>query len=230
MKKKAQLVCQHLENVSRKALEDHQEIIYRYVRHRQGIYVLYRKGKLHYVGLAIDLRNRLRQHLRDRLGQSWDRFSIYFTIGDYHLREIESIILRATNPPANKQKGKFFRSEDIKSRFRQDIKRSVIDEVDGLFDKPEHTDLSPNPFHNEEKKTILACYKRFPRQLRVGYKGTVLFASVRKDGMIRFAGKNYNSPSLAGMAACKRKSCNGWTFWQYERAPGDWVILDTLRK
>jgi hypothetical protein len=41
--------------------------------------------------------------------------------------------------------------------------------------------------------------------------------------------KDYNSPSLAGAAVVKR-SCNGWTFWKYERAPGDWVLLDVLRR
>jgi hypothetical protein len=230
MSKKAQLVSQHLENVSRKALEDHQDIIHRYVRHRQGIYVLYRKGKLHYVGLATDLRNRLRQHLSDRLGQSWDRFSIYFTIGDAHLREIESIILRATNPPANKQKGAFLKSEDVKPQFRRDIKKSVINEVEGLFDSPGRTDILIRPLQSKDNRPILAHYKKFPSYLRASYKGRAIFASVRKDGKIRFAGKNFDSPSSAAMAACRRASCNGWTFWQYERAPGDWIYLDNLRK
>ena len=51
-----------------------------------------------------------------------------------------------------------------------------------------------------------------------------------RDGSINFRGKVYSSPSLAGAAACKRRTCNGWTFWQYERAPGDWVALNELRK
>ena len=55
MKRNAQLVCQHLENISRAALEEYQNIIRQYVRGRHGIYVLYRKGKLYYVGLATNL-------------------------------------------------------------------------------------------------------------------------------------------------------------------------------
>ncbi len=35
MSKRAQLVCQHLENISREALERNQEIIRQYVRARQ---------------------------------------------------------------------------------------------------------------------------------------------------------------------------------------------------
>ena len=53
---------------------------------------------------------------------------------------------------------------------------------------------------------------------------------MRRNGFINFRGKLYTSPSLAGKAAVKRVSCNGWKFWTYERSPGDWVLLETLRK
>lgn len=36
--------------------------------------------------------------------------------------------------------------------------------------------------------------------------------------------------SLAGQAVAKRPGCNGWVFWRYERAPGDWVKLREIRK
>ena len=26
-----------------------------------------------------------------------------------------------------------------------------------------------------------------------------------------------------------RQAFNGWTFWQYEHAPGDWVLLDEMK-
>ena len=102
MKKQKALVSQHLENISRDALEKYQSIIRRYVRRRQGVYALYRRKKLYYVGLASNLRSRLARHLKDRHGDSWDRFSVYFTIGDTHLKELESLILRIVKPPANK--------------------------------------------------------------------------------------------------------------------------------
>ena len=44
MASKKQLVCQHWENISRKAFE---AIIRQYVRHRQGVYALYRRNKLY---------------------------------------------------------------------------------------------------------------------------------------------------------------------------------------
>ncbi len=67
-------------------------------------------------------------------------------------------------------------------------------------------------------------------QLRARFKGEILTARVRRDGTVRFDGKVYTSPSMAAALACKRRTCNGWTFWQYERAPGDWVAIDKLRK
>jgi len=49
---KGQLVSQHLENISRTALEKYQTFLKEYVKGRHGVYALYRKGNLYYVGLA----------------------------------------------------------------------------------------------------------------------------------------------------------------------------------
>jgi hypothetical protein len=66
--------------------------------------------------------------------------------------------------------------------------------------------------------------------IRARYKGRWVKARVRKNGLINFRGKLYTSPSLAGQDAVKGVSCNGWKFWTYERSPGDWVLLETLRR
>jgi len=230
MKKRAQLVCQHLENVSRKALEDYHEIIRNYALQRYGVYALYRKGKLQYVGLAKNLRNRLARHLTDKHKESWDQFSIYFTIGDHHLQELEALILRIMKPKGNLQKGAFSCSEDIRPRFRRDIKKFVFEGVEALFPIVGKTPEKKEADGAEERKLILAKYRLYSRKIMATYKGKKIWAKVRSDGSIRFAGKIYNSPSVAAAAACQRRSCNGWTFWKYERAPGDWILLDTLRK
>ena len=89
MSKREPLVCEHLEHISRKALEKYQTIIRHYVRNRHGVYALYKRDKLYYVGLASDLQWRLKHHLKDRHRESWDTFSVYITIGDKHLKELE---------------------------------------------------------------------------------------------------------------------------------------------
>jgi hypothetical protein len=231
MSKRASLVCQHLENISREALEKYQDIIRQYVRRRQGVYALYRRGKLHYVGLASNLRSRLAHHLKDRHRDSWDRFSVYLTIGDSHLKELESLILRIVKPIGNKLKGKFQKSDDIRRRFARDVRSYQHNELISLLGKKilEEEEEEEGEFY-EGRKPVLGKYIEGPMKLRARYKGKILSARVRRNGLIRFRGKIYSSPSQAGAVACKRRTCNGWTFWQYERAPGDWIPLNELRK
>ena len=65
--------------------------------------------------------------------------------------------------------------------------------------------------------------------LRGSRKGKQFRARVRKNGMILCGGNLYRLPTLAAIGAVK-SSRNGWTFWHYERAPGDRVRLKELRR
>ena len=229
MAKRTALVCQQLENISREALGRYQNIIRQYVRRRNGVYALYRRGKLHYVGLANNLRSRLGHHLRDRHQDSWDRFSVYLTIGDTHLKELEALILRIVKPAGNKVKGKFAKCEDIRKKFAREVRQRQRNELRSLLGKG----VAEEPRKEEVqelRRPVMANYVNAPMKLRALFKGKTLIARVRRDGLLRFRKKVYSSPSLAAAAACKRRTCNGWRFWKYERAPGDWVHLNELRK
>ena len=242
--KSNQLVCQYLENIARKALEKHQQIIKKYVKGRHGIYALYRKNKLYYVGLATNLRSRLGHHLRDRHAGVWDSFSVYLTLGDQHLHEIEALLLRIIDRKGNKQKGKFGYADDLRRRFRNDLKRERDDEIDEILGSRliiggKDAVKKDKAGKKGERKPALAPYvnKRF--HIRFEYKGKLYVAHVRRGGIIVFAshgaeakrlqGKVYTSPSLAAQAVTKRPM-NGWVHWKYERAPGDWAFIDNLRK
>ena len=229
MRKKNPLVSQHLENISREVLERYQNIIRRYVRRRQGIYALYGRNKIYYIGQARNLSSRLAHHLRDRHKESWDRFSVYLTIGDRHLKELESLILRVAKPEGNKQKGKFLKSEDIGQRFARDIRSKLRKELGSLMGKEKISEAEEEELA-EGRQAVLANYFEGTKKLQAHYKGKIIKAYVRRNGLIRFKGKDYHSPSHAGAAACQRRACNGWRFWKYERAPGDWVPLNELRK
>jgi len=229
MSRRMPLVSQHLENISREALEKYQDIVRRYVRRRQGVYALYRRGRLHYVGLASNLRSRLAHHLRDRHQSSWDRFSVYLTIGDSHLKELESLVLRVVRPVGNRQKGKFAKSEDMRRRFARDVRSQMRDELISLLGRRVPRDEEEKE-QDEGRRPVLARYIKGSLKLQARYKLKTIKARVRRDGSISFRGKVYRSPSQAAAKACKRRTCNGWIFWQYERAPGDWVRLNELRK
>ncbi len=71
------LVCKHLENISGDVLSQYRNVIRDYVKGQHGIYALYQKNRLQYVGLASNLRQRLGHHLKDRLAGTWD--SLAFT-------------------------------------------------------------------------------------------------------------------------------------------------------
>ncbi|MCX6554959.1 MAG: GIY-YIG nuclease family protein [Candidatus Aminicenantes bacterium] len=243
-KKQANLVCQYLENISRTALERYQEIIKKYVRGRYGIYSLYRKNKLYYVGLASNLRSRLRHHLRDRHAETWDSFSVYLTIGDQHLKELESLILRITKPKGNLQKGKFNNADDLHRLFKNDISKAHSIEMEKMFCSgmsKKRKIIAENLITKEPKgrKRTLAPFINSRFHIRMRFRDKLYIAHVRRDGSIIFAAESaeaerlkskiFNSPSLAAMAITDR-AMNGWTCWTYERAPGDWVKLDELRK
>jgi hypothetical protein len=66
-------------------------------------------------------------------------------------------------------------------------------------------------------------------RLRGTRRGKIYKARVRRDGTIRFNGKEYASLSAAGKAALKR-STNGWSFWRVERGKGNWVNLTKIRR
>jgi len=123
-------------------LEEYQDVIRSFVRSRNGVYALYRRGKLYYVGLASSLLGRLKMHLRDRHGDTWDRFSVYLTIGPAYMKEIESVLVRISDPPGNKQRGKFIRSENLLSSVKAEYRRrrcsnSAADPF-GLMEVPFH--------------------------------------------------------------------------------------------
>jgi hypothetical protein len=62
LKRREGLVRGHLERVSRDLLDNHPEAVKEFIGQNPGVYALYRKDKLYYVGLATKLRNRLKSH------------------------------------------------------------------------------------------------------------------------------------------------------------------------
>lgn len=99
-----------------------------YVKGRQGVYALYKGTRLYYVGLASNLRSRLRAHVKDRHANAWDFFSMYLTVEEEHLRELEALVLRITMPSGNRSKTKFSKSQDLRAMpgaNRRSVRTSV---------------------------------------------------------------------------------------------------------
>jgi hypothetical protein len=225
--RRAQLVFQHLENVSRTALEQYLPIIGTYVRRKQGIYALYRKGALYYVGLAANLIGRLKGHLKDRHADTWDRFSVYLTKSDKHLKELETLALHTAKPRGNKSRGHFVRSDDLRNRFRHDLRQWMKDVLVEILSGQGAPETGPSPARQASR--TLRKYVTRKLRLRMWHKGKTYYGSVREDGMVRCGKGLFKSPSGAAHAVT-RSSVDGWFTWEYQTKDGEWVALDNLRK
>lgn len=235
MARRVQLVSQFLEDISRDAVSAHRKIIKVMIGKRQGVYALYWRGKLQYVGLASSLARRLNSHLRDKR-KRWDRFSVYLTIGPTSMKEMESLLLRIAIPQLNKTKGKLFRAENLRRKFKAEVKATHVAELSALLgDSSRREKVKQMSRGNRvaRKKVAVAVLARYvdgaPLKLRARYKGKLFRARVRRDGYILYGGKTYKTPSGAGKVV-RRGAIDGWHFWHFERAPGDWVPLAELRR
>lgn len=228
-KRQPHLVIQHVDQMSRRILEDYQEVVRAYVKGKVGVYALYKNSRLYYVGLASNLRSRLKAHLRDRHGNAWDSFSIYLTTSDDHLRELEALVLRIAMPKGNRSKTKFAKSQDLRSYFKRIVADGHRQELKKLFGPTAGERRRVRLTPTKGKAPSLAGYVTKRTRIRWPRRDATYHAIVFADGRIRFKGTMFNSPSLAARHVTKR-AMNGWTCWQYEANPGKWVKLDELRK
>jgi hypothetical protein len=212
---KPKLVTQYLENISREGFETHIDIIRKFVGGRMGVYALYRRGKLYYVGLASDLPWRMNHHCKNRHKDAWDTFSVYLTIGDQHLRELESLAIRVAQPPGNRQLGRFSGAQDLLREFDKKITAKQRAERDRIFGR-----------ETEEVEDDKGLQRSVV--IRARYKGKLVWGRLRKDGRVRHNKKLYSAVSAAATAV-RGAPTNGWNFWQYQRGPGEWVPIDKLR-
>jgi hypothetical protein len=78
-----------------------------------GIYLLYRRKRLYYVGLATNLYWRLVSHTKNKNRGKWDSFAIFRVGRVRYLKDIESLLLRVAVPPGNAVSGHFHRDADL---------------------------------------------------------------------------------------------------------------------
>jgi len=156
----------------------------------------------------------LKRHLKDRHKLEWDSFSVYLTIGDAHLRELESLLIRVMTPPGNKQKGKFSGAENLKKKFARMIAQKQRAELDYLLGRPINA-------KDEKKPSGRSTY------IRGRSKDKTYHAWLRRNGTVKWKGRVYTSLSAAATAVTKTAT-NGRWFWRFERSPGDWVRVRQL--
>jgi len=232
--KSRELVLGHLENISSKVFSDYPKAITELVANLHGVYALYKGKNLYYVGLATNLKSRVKHHLQDKHAGKWDKFSIYLVRKVDHIKELESLLLRIADPKGNAVKGGLPHAENLKKQLKSRIKKAKEESLkEMLGTKRKKTGTTKTKKKKVEqsggKQPPLATYTKSRFPIRAVYKGQTYKATVRKDGTVFYNGKVYNSPSMAGQPI-RKGACNGWKFWRFRNKKGEWVRLDELRK
>jgi len=115
------LVKGYLEKVSSKLFELIGDKLNELLKGQSGIYVLYKNNTIYYIGLAKNLRGRLRGHLEDRHHNKWNRFSLYAIKRIKYLKDIESLMLRLARPKGNRVIGNFEKRNNLEPKIKREL-------------------------------------------------------------------------------------------------------------
>lgn len=222
------LVVKKLEGVSKLIFRNYYKQITDLIGNSHGIYALYDENELYYVGKSTDLKNRVKQHLKDRHYASWTHFSLYLVRKADHIGEIESLIIRVANPKGNTKKYKADKGTSLLKLLQASVKQRQQDEFNVMFGKAAVRRARPDS--GDKQAFALNGLVRKKTALYRTYKGKEYRALLTPKGKIKFNGKIYATPTAAAMTIIDRGAVNGWTFWYYKNAEGEWARLSDLRK
>ncbi len=202
------IITKKLQNVNVAALKQLPFILTDLLGSQSGIYALYKKGNLYYIGKAVDLHRRLVQHLKDHHQRKWDTFSLFVVQNRSHIGDLESLLITICEPKGNKSHPRS-RAQDLRKDFLTRIDKYHAQERALILNsKPCKVKKTIDLFHVYKGRKYLAVYNCLDRSVR--YNKTV-----------------YPSPSAAGYAVTGR-SCNGLIFWQGKDKKGTPVPLKKL--
>jgi len=220
------LITHRLEKISKDIFEKYSHQITQIIKNNKGVYALYDDDDLYYVGKAIDLKRRIKQHLKDRHLAQWTHFSLYIMKKADYVHEIESILIRIASPKGNRVKPKGGSDSGLKKLLKALIISKQREEMDSLFKaEKKKKKSSTNKSHSDGFKGVFRSSKVLVRT----YKGKEFKAKLLKNGKIRYKGNLYESPTGAAKAVTKRTSINGLEFWYVQDDNNNWVKLKKIK-
>jgi hypothetical protein len=162
-KKKAlmpSLIAGHLGGIKRALLEGEKrptflEFLDKEGQAKRGIYALYdRKGRLYYTGKASDLARRLKQHLKDRHGESWDTMTLFLVGDSANVAELEGLVVATARPPGNKQRPRV--GQDLRKRLRRYLRKDAALQIDQVVypERQRNTDVLSRRITKKRLKAV----------------------------------------------------------------------------
>jgi hypothetical protein len=115
------LVRGYLEGVTYELFELIENKLQELLRGHSGIYVLYKNDNIYYIGLAKSLHGRIKDHLKDRHQNRWNKFSLYVVKRTTFLRDIESLMVRLVKPKGNQLVGQFRKEGNLKPKIKDEL-------------------------------------------------------------------------------------------------------------
>ena len=232
------LIFGYLERIASDVFDNYHKEITSLIGKQHGVYALYKMNHLYYVGLAGNLKTRVKQHLKDRHAKKWDRFSLYLIENVEHLKEIESLLIRIAEPKGNLVKGGLRHSLNLRMALKKSMELQKKAEIARIFRTAKKEKTAKSRIRVKKSGPKKARIQKVPplrgllatgTELSVKFKGQQYQAQVIEDGKIKFGEKIFNSPSMAAIFVTGGQK-DGWIFWRYKNDKGDWVLIDELRK
>jgi predicted GIY-YIG superfamily endonuclease len=232
VRKQKPIVEAYLERIGQKVFKDFSSVITGLIKGNQGIYALYKRDKLYYIGLASNLKNRIKHHLNDKHKNHWTHFSLYIISKQEHIKEFESVILRVAYPKGNSVKGKLSRAKNLRPSLKRRLKAEWERQIDGIIGGKKKDKVKSTVKKTKAGKAERPLKNVFPggKVFYGTYKGKKNKAWVNRLGRIRVNGKRYDTPTAAAKAIITKGAVNCWSFWKYKNKSGKLVKLTELRK
>lgn len=223
------IVEAYLERIGQKVFKDFSSVITGLIRGNQGIYALYKRDKLYYIGLASNLKIRIKHHLNDKHKNCWTHFSLYIISKQEHIKEFESVILRVADPKGNSVKGKLSRAKNLRPSLKRGLKKELVRQLNGIIGGKEKKGVKKAKAKAADSGRPLRGLFRHYQPIYSTYKGRDYKANVLKSGSIKLKGQLYDSPTGAAKAVVTRGTVNGWSFWKYKDKGGELRKIAGLR-
>ena len=232
---KGSIITDKLEKVGKELVhkKEIKEILRKHIGKVSGVYVLYNKEKIYYVGKATtdNLIKRVSQHLKDKHSKKWDKFSLYPTENKQYAEDIEAIIISIGKPIGNTNTP-FLGPKEKKtnSLIKNECKKLQAKEMEKMFGSKDKKNLYKINQKQPNKAVSLNNPFKTKKVLKKIYKGKAYKALWLTSGQIEYKNKRYSSPTSVAKVVSGRKVINGKEFWRVQNNEGDWVQIKNCIK
>ena len=192
------MIIYKLQKASVDILMEYEKVLIDKIGDKGGVYILHKGNKIYYVGKAVRLKRRIKQHFTDHHKDHWNAFSVYVVSNNKFIPELERLLISLLKPSGNSllYEREVKKSENELKREIRDLQNEYLNDLFPKADKSQ----------KRRKKKSIRYFKRL-------YNGKKYCAMLLRDGSVKLNGRKYNSLSAAAKAVTKQKSISGPSFW-----------------